>query len=189
MNTVVKTLIMAGLVLPLASACRSLESKALAEQTKQTVYRPQAPCLTCLRLIRDPHNRKNHQGNPIYRLETYLDGHKIYTMDTVTGRAHTQNFNRNLVGSEAPLPDGKYNISRQIVPGTIPEVGETFIAVYPQFRTGRIALGIHYDPSYNQNNGEDGTSGCIGLTNKSDRHLINQFVQKYHPKELIVEIN
>lgn len=121
-------------------------------------------------------------------LEVYLDGQIIYTLEAVSGRAYSQQRNRNIAGTEAPLPDGEYRISQRIQRGSMREVGETFIPVYPLFQTGRRDLGIHYDPSFNQNNGEDGTSGCIGLTNKADRNLINRFVQNYHPQELIVKI-
>ena len=48
--------------------------------------------------------------------------------------------------------------------GTHPEVGGRFLPIEPLFPTGRYALGIHYDPSFQKTNGEDGTVGCIALT-------------------------
>jgi hypothetical protein len=74
------------------------------------------------------------------------------------------------------------------VPGAVPEVGKTFISIYPRFETGRSDLGIHVDPSFNKRNGSDGTSGCIGLTTSADRDAINEFVTKYHPHNLAVSI-
>jgi hypothetical protein len=52
----------------------------------------------------------------------------------------------------------------------------------------RTALGIHYDPSYNKRNGEDGTSGCIGLTSQDDFNQILSFVETNRPKTLIVNL-
>ena len=90
----------------------------------------------------------------------------------------------------APLPDGLYKVSdTDILASNIPEVGKTFIAIYPQFETERSDLGIHQDPSYNKRNGHDGTAGCIGLTTAADRDAVNNFVSKYHPRNLIVKID
>lgn len=156
---------------------------------KPIVSVPQtSPCNTCLLLVKDSSAGTNLQKNPIYTLKVYLNGIEQGSFATVTGRAYSQNRNRHQSGTQAPLPDGKYFVSDRIVPGTIPEVGDRFIAVWPKFKTGRTALGIHYDPSYNLNNGEDGTSGCIALTNKFDRDRVFQFIVQYHPQELIVRI-
>jgi len=183
MNGAIAIFLLPSLLLITLASCSN--SNLAIKKTASTV---KSPCQNCLLLIRDRENRTNSLGNPIYKLEAYQDNQKIYSFDAVTGRKNTQNKNRNRSGTQAPLPDGKYLISSKIVPGTLPETGETFIPIYPEFATGRTDLGIHYDPSFNQNNGEDGTAGCIALTNKSDRDLINQFVIKYNPKELIVNI-
>ncbi len=68
------------------------------------------------------------------------------------------------------------------------EVGKTFIAIIPKFRTNRHDLGIHLDPSFDRRNGYDGTSGCIGLTTAANRDAVNDFVTKYHPRHLLVSI-
>lgn len=175
-------------ILSLLGACTYINHVASAQQQDQITYQNTPPCSTCLRLIPDPERRTNQLGNPLYLLEVYLNGQVIYTLETVTGRSYSQQRNRDVAGTEAPLPDGDYSISFRIVPGSMREVGGTFIPIYPRFSTGRSDLGIHYDPSFNQFNGEDGTSGCIGLTNKADRDLINQFVKNYHPQNLIVDI-
>ncbi len=184
-NWKVKKILAGTVLLSTITACNYEESTALA-QNKAIEY---SPCHTCLLLVKDDRGKVNHLGNPIYKLEAYVNGKKYYSLDAVTGRAYTQNANRNLGDTEAPLPDGSYQISKQIVAGTIPEVGDTFIPVYPNFTTGRTDLGIHYDPSFDRDNGEDGTSGCIGLTAKEDREKIEDFIRLYQPQKLIVNID
>ncbi|MEA5511576.1 L,D-transpeptidase [Crocosphaera sp. UHCC 0190] len=164
----------------------AIKEPTLAAETKQTNYQINQECQTCLRLI--PSGIINQQKNPIYLLEVYHQGQHLYTFETVSGRNYTQNRNRHQSGTEAPLPDGKYTISSRSIPGTIVEAGGRFIPVKAQFRTGRSALGIHYDPSYNKNNGEDGTSGCIGLTTRTNFETLRQFIETYRPQLLIVDI-
>ncbi|BAZ15546.1 hypothetical protein NIES4071_74180 [Calothrix sp. NIES-4071] len=130
----------------------------------------------------------NNLGNPIYKLTLYVNGQEDSTYRTVSGRAHTQNKDRNRSGTEAPLPDGEYRVATSTKKGTIVEAGKLFLPIYPNFRTGRTALGIHVDPSFNQNNGEDGTSGCIGLTNQEDLNEVLEYVRTYRPKLLEVKI-
>ncbi|WP_310422712.1 hypothetical protein [Chamaesiphon sp. VAR_48_metabat_135_sub] len=141
-----------------------------------------------LRLVRDPNKGNNDRGNPLYTLEAYVDGQIYQTFDAVSGTASSQNVDRNLGNNIAPLPDGLYAVSNQIVPGIVPEIGKTFIGIFPKFETGRNDLGIHLDPSFNKRNGYDGTAGCIGMTTAADRDAINEFVTKYHPQKLIVRI-
>ena len=131
--------------------------------------------------------RKNGMGNPVYLLSLYANGQKIGDYPTVTGRADTQNRNRNVSGTEAPLPRGRYSVAGSIVAGTHPEVGGRFLPIYPLFPTGRSALGIHYDPSFNKSNGQDGTAGCIALTNKQDLDRVLDFVRSHPPKYLEVQ--
>jgi hypothetical protein len=141
-----------------------------------------------LRLVRDYSKGTNDNGNPIYTLEAYVGGERYQTFSAVSGIASSQQFDRNVGNNHAPLPDGLYRVSDQIVPGAVPEVGRTFIGIYPQFQTNRSDLGIHVDPSFNKKNGSDGTSGCIGLTTAAERDAINEFVAKYHPHNLYVSI-
>lgn len=130
----------------------------------------------------------NALGNPFYRINLYANGHLLHSYPTVSGRAYTQNRNRDRAGTEAPLPDGKYKIARAPIPGTIPEAGNLFLPIQPLFQTGRSALGIHYDPSFEKNNGEDGTSGCIALTNKGQLDDLLNYVRIYQPEYLEVNI-
>lgn len=135
-----------------------------------------------------PTGETNAVGNPLYQLHLYANGQEIGAYDTVSGRAHTQNKNRHRAGTEAPLPDGKYKVSRTSIPGTISEAGDRFLPIQPLFQTGRSALGIHYDPSFEKKNGEDGTSGCIALKNKSELSKVLNYVRTYQPKYLQVNI-
>lgn len=141
-----------------------------------------------LRLVRDFSKGTNAVGNPIYTLEAYVDGKKYQTFDAVSGTANTQNADRNSGNNAAPLPDGLYEVSNAIVPGTMPEVGRTFVGIYPKFETGRSDLGIHLDRSFNKTNGYDGTAGCIGIATPADRDAINEFIIKYRPHNLFVKI-
>ncbi|WP_373542654.1 hypothetical protein [Chamaesiphon sp.] len=141
-----------------------------------------------LRLVRDVSQGTNDIGNPIYTLEAYVDGQRYQTFSTVSGTVNTQTSDRHIGNNSAPLPDGLYEVSNQIIPGNIPEVGKTFISIFPKFGTRRSDLGIHLDPSFNQRNGYDGTAGCIGMTTTADRDAINEFVAKYQPRNLFVKI-
>jgi hypothetical protein len=141
-----------------------------------------------LKLVPSHYGKTNRLGNPIYRLEAYVNGKRYRIYKSVTGTSTTQRKNRARPNIQAPLPDGLYDVSKRIVPGNIPEVGRTFVAIHPQFWTRRSELGIHLDPSYNKRNGKDGTAGCIGLTTQSDRDDFNRYIKKYQPRTLIVKI-
>jgi hypothetical protein len=141
-----------------------------------------------LRLVRDATKGTNDLGNPIYTLEAYVRGERYQTFDAVSGTARSQTADRNRGNNSAPLPDGLYSVSSQVVPGTVYEVGRTFIGIFPKFDTRRVDLGIHLDRSFNQTNGYDGTAGCIGLTTGAERDAINEFVTKYQPRNLFVKI-
>lgn len=132
--------------------------------------------------------RTNKLGNPLYRLCLYARGQVLASYDTVNGRAHTQNRKRHVSGTEAPSPDGRYRVARGIVPGTHPEVGGRFLPITPTFRTGRTALGIHFDPSFEKRNGEDGTAGCIALTKRSDLDEVLKSHRKYRFRYIDVDI-
>jgi hypothetical protein len=141
-----------------------------------------------LRLVKDPSKGTNDVGNPIYTLEAYVRGERYQTFTAVSGTARSQTANRNRGANSAPLPDGLYSVSNQIAPGTVYEVGRTFIGIYPEFQTARTDLGIHLDRSFNQRNGFDGTAGCIGIATVAERDAINEFVTKYRPHNLFVRI-
>ena len=135
-----------------------------------------------------PTGETNVLNNPLYKLRLYANGKLIDSFVTVSGRTSTQSKNRHQSGTEAPLPDGKYTVALSSVPGTIAEAGDLFLPIQPQFQTGRTALGFHVDPSFERNNGEDGTAGCIGLVSKEDLDKLLSFVTTYKPKFLDVNI-
>jgi hypothetical protein len=135
-----------------------------------------------------PTDQANTLGNPMYKLSLFANGQEVASYMIVSGRAHTQSKDRNRAGTEAPLPDGRYRVAKSTTPGGIPEAGDRFLAIQPLFRTGRSALGIHYDPSFNKNNGEDGTSGCIGLQTRDELSKVLEYVRTYKPQFLDVAI-
>jgi hypothetical protein len=141
-----------------------------------------------LRLVRDPHRGTNSLGNPIYTLETYINGQLDRRFKAVSGTARSQQADRHIGDNHAPLPDGMYAVSHWITLSNIQEVDRTFISITPKFQTNRTELGIHLDPSFDRPNGYDGTSGCIGMTTDEDRDAINNFVTKYRPNKLLVKI-
>lgn len=135
-----------------------------------------------------PSGRTNDLGNPLFELRIYANNQLLGSFLTVSGRRHTQHRDRHRSGTEAPLPNGTYTVARSYTRGNIPEAGERFLPITPLFPTGRTALGIHVDPSFNQHNGEDGTSGCIGLTSIRDLDQLLNYVYTYHPQYINVQI-
>ena len=139
---------------------------------------------------------KNKYGNPIYLLHLCVGGKERRSFEIVTGRNFTQHKNRNQSGTHSPLPNGKYRVSSALTQGMVVEVGrvdglsvsQPFLPISPLFSTGRSALGIHVDPSYNIDPKEDGTSGCIGLTNPADFKSLWSNIQHYQIRELQVAI-
>lgn len=134
-----------------------------------------------------PTQKLNDLSNPLYHLTLYADGH-CWIYEAVSGRAKTQNRDRNKAGTQAPLPNGQYRVAESTVPGTDPEVGKHFLPLQPLFQTGRSAMGIHYDPSFQKKNGEDGTEGCIALTKKQELEELLNKVHKYQLKYIEVKI-
>jgi hypothetical protein len=141
--------------------------------------------------------KKNNYGNPIYTLHLCVDGKNKKSFEIVTGRSFTQTKNRHQSGNHSPLPNGKYTISSGLTQGTLAEVGRVdglnvskpFLPISPLFRTGRSALGIHVDPSYNIDRKEDGTSGCIGMLNQADFKSLWADIRHYQVRDLQVTIN
>jgi L,D-transpeptidase catalytic domain len=140
---------------------------------------------------------RNKYGNPLYLLHLCVGGKERRSFEIVTGRNFTQLKNRNQSGTHSPLPNGKYRMSNSLTQGMVAEVGrvdglsvrQPFLPISPMFSTGRSALGIHVDPSFNRDPKEDGTSGCIGLTNPADFKALWASIQHYQIKELQVAIN
>lgn len=172
-------------------------AKQLTRKKSPNSNIPSASCRTfpCLILSQDTDRSFNKFNNPIYKLTAYRDRTSDYSfqLNAVTGRGFTQSRNRYQSNTEAPLPDGSYSIATRVVKGTITEVGGTMIPIFPKSgfdsRMRRTALGIHWDPSFDKDAKEDGTSGCIGLTNKSNYYQVRNFILKYRPRSLEVQID
>ena len=52
---------------------------------------------------------QNNFGNPIFELQLNVDGQKLSSHRTVAGRYYIQNRDRDVSGTEAPLPNGIYS--------------------------------------------------------------------------------
>ena len=134
--------------------------------------------------------RKNALGNSLYQICLYAEGELKGSYDVVTGRAYTQKRNRNKSRTQAPAPDGKYKVAEQITYSPLAEmgVGGRFLQIHPQFRTARTEIGLHYDPSFEKPNGQDGTSGCIALTKRANLDKVLEYFRAYRPKYMFVDI-
>lgn len=166
----------------------SLNSTQISERKNAAISYNSQPLYTGNYMVLKPTGQNNSFANPLYELELFVNGQLIDSHKTVSGRYNTQDRNRNLAGTEAPIPNGRYSVSRNYVAGTHPEVGGRFLSISPQFSTGRSALGIHYDPSYEKSLKNDGTSGCIALTNRSELDTVLKYIQTYQPEFLTVQI-
>jgi hypothetical protein len=124
---------------PVASI--NIKSKPISNQRIAAISPPPLSG-NYFRLVRDPSNRTNDLGNPLHILEVYRNGIIHQKFKATSGTASSQNRDRSIPDIAAPLQDGSYRVSGQIVPGAIPEVGKTFIAVFPRFVTARTDLGV-----------------------------------------------
>jgi hypothetical protein len=115
----------------------------------------------------------------------------LEALPALTGRAYRQTADRNIAGNKSPLPKGTYSIDRGGIasaPFSDPELGKGYwVPITPLFSTGRSALGFHQDPSWGKQNGESGTSGCVGLANATDTAKLVDWIKHFNVKRLIVE--
>lgn len=129
-------------------------------------------------------------GDPIWEVQLVIDGKVINKVPALIGRANRQNVNRHIAGNKSPLPKGKYVIETSGISGPPyddPELGKGYwIPVEPLFATQRSALGFHQDPSWGKQNGESGTSGCIGLKTVEDTKIVLDWIKTYNIREIIV---
>ena len=105
----------------------------------------------------------------------------------MSGRADRQSANRDRMGSEAPLPVGRYRIGAIEPLGRQGprELGPIWIGIEPEFTTGRRVLGIHLDPSAGRN-WNSGTAGCIGLIRSNDMRALADLVRRSGTNTLVV---
>jgi len=198
---ILRRIALAGLFPLLLGACGNMlsfnegpqssrtSSPTSSETTKEDELiaqaRQEGQCRNCLVMI--PTGTTNKLGNPTYKL-VGLGPQKqpLYQGTVVTGRAHTQDQDRNVAGTESPAPFGVYGVEPTVrAPGS-PEVGVGFIPVYAQFPTERTNLGFHHDPSFEKNNGEDGTAGCIATATRQGFYNLKKFVLEHQPQKLIL---
>lgn len=129
-------------------------------------------------------------GDPVWSVQLVIDGKVVNTVPALIGRASKQNANRHVAGNKSPLPKGKYVIETSGISGPPyddPELGKGYwIPVEPMFGTQRSALGFHQDPSWGKQNGESGTSGCIGLKTVEDTKVVLNWIRVYNIREVVV---
>jgi hypothetical protein len=164
--------------LPLMLAAAALEL-GLASSRPQ----PAEALLTLERTER----RLSRTGDPIWDLRLEIPGEPVHHFEAVSGRADRQQANRHQMGSEAPLPAGRYAIGAVEALGNPGprELGPIWIGIEPLFQTGRRVLGIHLDPSAGLN-WNSGTGGCVGLIRSSDMRHLAELVQRSGTRLLVV---
>jgi hypothetical protein len=119
------------------------------------------------------------------------DGQVLDKLPALVGRSYRQTANRNTAGNKSPLPIGNYAIDRYGIaaaPFDDPELGKGYwVPVTPLFNTNRSALGFHQDPSWGKNNGESGTSGCIGLESADATVKLVTWIKQFNVQRLNVQ--
>lgn len=130
-------------------------------------------------------------GDPIWKVSLInQDGQRIDELKALSGRANKQTANRHQSGNKSPLPDGVYAIDTYGIsrgPFGDPELGTGYwVPIIPLFSTGRSALGFHQDPSWGKENGESGTSGCVGLESPEATTRLVDWIREYKINKVIV---
>ena len=141
-------------------------------------------------LVLERTGQVNNYGNPILKVLMFENGNLTGSVKAVSGRGWTQNKPRNVAGTQAPLPDGQYEVSPTVhYLNSNPELGSKFVDIFPLFPTGRTELGFHVDPSFNRDSVKDGTSGCIGIVDSQQRDTLFNFITRTNTQKLFVRIN
>lgn len=168
--------------LPLLLAATTLELGMASRSPAPTTMAPQA----VLRLERTD-RRLSRTGDPIWDLSLAIPGEPTRHFDAVSGRADRQQADRHRMGTEAPLPAGRYVLGaiEPLGRNDPRELGPIWIGIEPQFQTGRRVLGIHLDPSAGLN-WNSGTGGCIGLVRSKDMFTLAELVRRSGASTLVV---
>lgn len=127
-------------------------------------------------------------GDPVWQLQLRLPGERPRSFEALVGRAERQGADRHRLGSQAPLPPGRYTVSGilPVEPDDPPELGRLiWIGLEPQFPTERAGLGIHHDPSAGLGR-ESGTDGCIGVIRGDDLLTLAALLEHSGTRELVV---
>lgn len=142
-----------------------------------------APCNTCVYVTKT--DKLNKQGSPVLKAVVYKDSKYQKEFQLLSGRSYTQSLNRNIAGNKSPAPNGEYIIGTQYK-SSLYETGYVFLPITPLFITERSELGFHIDPSWDLNNGENGTSGCLGFKSLKDFNNFNHLVKYNNINQLII---
>lgn len=111
-------------------------------------------------------------GQPVLAVEGYKDGKKLFSVEAVSG-ATGLNGDRTTSGKNGMLPEGKWSVATNTIPGSGAGVGDLFLPLTSQFGGhNRSAIGIHYDAD-----GDGDTAGCLATLTKADRDKIYNFVR------------
>ena len=174
------------MALPLLLAATALELGVATRTHTPTTIAPQPAAQPLLKLERT-NRRLGRTGDPIWDLTLAIPGEPVRHFDAVSGRADRQRADRHRMGSEAPLPAGRYVLGAVEPLGRNDprELGPIWIGIEPQFETGRRVLGIHLDPSAGLN-WNSGTGGCIGLVRSRDMFTLAELVRRSGTSTLVV---
>ncbi|MBD2773209.1 SH3 domain-containing protein [Iningainema tapete] len=114
------------------------------------------------------------------------NGKVVNTVRGISGRVNNQTPSQT-AGSQTPIPFGIYTFTS---PGVVEykggEFGGVWSPVTPNFNTGRSELGVHYDPSAFQQNGNTGTAGCFATPTVEERDIMTKFIRGYKPTHFVV---
>jgi hypothetical protein len=148
----------------------------------------EAPAATGrMTLVRTPRSLPL-SGDAIWELQLSVPGQPLRSYEAVVGRAGRQGGDRHRLGSQAPLPQGRYQVSEiePVVEGEDPELGRYgWIGLEPQFPSARRGLGIHHDPSAGRGR-RSGTDGCIGLIHGNDLLVLVDLLRRRGVRDLEV---
>ncbi|MDM7938156.1 MAG: L,D-transpeptidase [Cyanobium sp. CZS 48M] len=106
-------------------------------------------------------------GDPVWQLQLTLPGQKTHNFEAVVGRASRQQADRHRLGSQAPLPAGRYRLTE--VSEIRPEV---------PWNWGGCS-GSGWSP-------ESGTDGCIGLIRSRDLLTLAALLEQSGTRDLVV---
>jgi hypothetical protein len=184
---------MAALSLPRAAAALGLSlACAAAPLASHGSSRPEEASPESRLELRRTDRRLAGSADPIWELRLQLPNGSGQGFEALVGRAHRQSADRHRLGSQAPLPPGRYRLAaltplnRLSEPNLPGELGDLlWIGLDPQFRTDRRGLGIHHDPSAGRTR-ESGTDGCIGLIRAHDLSTLASLMERHRPSELMV---
>jgi len=119
-----------------------------------------------------PTGRTNRAGQPVLAIRGYKDGRQLFAVEAVSG-ATGIGGDRTTSGRQGMLPEGKWTVARDTIPGSGAGVGDKFLSLTPTFGGhNRSAIGIHWDAS------KSGvTPGSLATFNIQDRDKIYNFVR------------